>query len=183
MSEKITSDLINPFKRLRLSESWSQEQVSESVPCNKNLVIRTEQGCYANPPPVLLDWFLDKFPVGDRSLLAEYHLFQTVTRAKNYGLLPDDLNVLYRSNAFKNPITTLRGSRNLSKAQISIGLCIHPVIIHKMEKQPHLCKNLPKQFVDALVDAGYSVAYVEELKEFWKDYKHLLGSEVVTRAG
>lgn len=167
--------IVNPIKRLRLSRSWSLEQVAEAADLSKQLLIRSEQGCYVNIPPRLVGFLEDHFDFDLSELNEQYITFQEITRISNYGLLPVDLLRVWPE---RNPFVALRKIRKLSQAQVYKGFCIHPTIIHKLENQPNLCQTIPGDFVRALQESGYEFSWIAHYSSWYNEHKKWLREQV-----
>lgn len=169
---------INPLKQLRLSKSWSLDQVSESSGLSRQLIIRAEQGCYNDIPPAYLNWITDYFDVEENLLDIEYQAFRVRTRQSNAGLLSV---ALFRIKPEVNPLTYYRERYGLSMAAVYKGFCLHPATIHKLEKQTHLVKNLPPDFCRAVSDAGYPLSWTAHIQLWLDEHKEYIASKIVTR--
>lgn len=158
----------NPLKTLRLSKSWTLDDIANSTGCSRHLIIRAEQGCYDRVPPRLMRFYVDRFYIDSAELNEQLRTFQVETRK----VVGRKLFKLGEAELWQgNPITQLREWDHLSKAQVTKGLCLHPTIIHKLEKEPHRYNDLPTQFIDALYDAGYYEGWINGLSRRWVAFK------------
>lgn len=168
---------MNPLKQLRLSERLTLEDLSLLAGVSRLLIIRNEQGCYRSPSPKLLNCLIvtDSFDFHYNSsadLIDLYESFQTETRKFNFGKLTIPHVFTINSDFNFNPVTQWRESSGLSKSQISTLFCIHPAVVSRIENQPHLVPHsLPKEFTDALLDAGYSKNLLDLLNESFAAYR------------
>jgi transcriptional regulator with XRE-family HTH domain len=184
------SELVNPLKKIRLENRLTIDAVALRSEISRSAIIRNEQACYEQPSPNLLAHYVERYDLTTRDvndLLYEYREFQRLTRQANYGRLSEgwltDLTKNYAGFATagppENPCTTWRETSNLSKIKISTLYCIHPVITSRIEKQPFLVSNdLPKQYLDALLEAGYSRAGINSLNSLFKSHRKFLRAQL-----
>lgn len=155
---------MNPLKQERQRRHLTIDQVAEQSGISRIAVIRNEQGCYVDPSPSLCQFYFDDNTDDDglTEIFQQYHNFQKEQRLKSYGqLLPSWLHSVALTPETQprliNPITEWRTISQLSKAKVSTLYCIHPDIFPRLELRPHLVPHeFPKQFMQALLDAGYS---------------------------
>lgn len=166
---------VNPLKQLRLSKNWSLDQVADSAELSRLLIIRSEQGCYKNIPPKLLDFYQDVVDFDLVELNLSYVNFQVLTRQSNYGLLPVGFLRIWPE---KNPFTALRKVGKVSMAQVYKGFCVHPTILHKLENQPNLCATIPSDLLKALTTAGYPVSWLAHYVNWYGLHKQWLADQV-----
>lgn len=173
---------MNPMKALRERLGWTQEDVARFADCSKNLVIRMEQGCYPEPPPVLLNFFLHnprvRNAIGqvDRlEVLAQYRQFQKETRIEHYGRLDPNYSFLLEfdleTDTPKHPFIAWRALTGLNPTQIAKYYCLHQALIYKFEKQHYLLNSLPQPLVDALIESGYGPVIISRLEDAFFKFK------------
>lgn len=171
----------NPLKTLRESYNWTQEDFARFAGCSKLLVIRTEQGCYPAPPPVILD-FLRRSPrlkEGDydtEAFLAEYIEFQRLTRQENFGRLNPTYD--FEAASPTHPFVAWRESSNLNATQVSKYYCVQQALIYKFEKQHYLLNSLPAPLVDALMESGYGQSLINRLAIAFDQFKQLQSERI-----
>lgn len=171
--------IVNPIKAARLHLGYSQVHFAKNCGTSKQLVIRAEQGCYPDIPPAIFNYlrFHTKLDLDSTEFRATYCAFQHQQRKFAYGMLEKPYDFLINSPS-EHPFIAWREYSNLNQTQVAKNFCVHPSVLFKFEKQPHLLNDLPEQLVDALLDSGYAPALITELRTAYRRYKDYLASEV-----
>lgn len=177
----------NPFKRLRTEANLTQQGLAQVAMVSKQLIIRTEQGCFAGPPPVLIEFFTHHYGITSVELEEEYEDFQRAVRDANprlLGIYPSSPSLKGKSGGIESrahPFNKWRSMAGLNVTQVSKGLCVSQATLHRFESKPMLQQSVPGTLLSALLDNGYTN---EELLKFQSDYEYFRNSKRVTpRAG
>lgn len=160
------------------------DQVRVETNLSRQTIIRAEQGCYADPPPRLLNYWLRRYPDEDRGMvIIQYRRFQRDIRQHHYGALIEiAFNSLWSTDfpgpVGKHPFIWWREYTGLNKAQVAKFFCVHPAVISRFENQPHLVKSLPEQLVSALLEAGYKQSTLDLIQAWYDSYLQYLNDKV-----
>lgn len=167
----------NPLRQARLEARLSLDQLARKANVSRQLIIRAEQGVYADPPPRLLDVIMDLAAVevlfgGDREVVYHvYHAFQTATRKANF----DRLSKTFDFRSVPVGVHPFVDWRLRSGIRARIGpakyYCVHPALLHKYEVQPHLVQSTPGDLQRALRESGYSSELLDALEDAYYTYK------------
>jgi len=116
----------------------------------------TENGCYANVPPVILDYLEDQ---GFSAAWVEsaYALFIAKSRAAfflNYEVTINSIEYSHktRKDSAEHPLRTLCDSLGLSRQGLAKELCVQPSVLYKLESGKQ--KAVPNQLETALLEVG-----------------------------
>jgi DNA-binding XRE family transcriptional regulator len=176
----------NPIKVYREANGWTLETLATKVGCSKQLVIRTEQGCYPKIPPAIVDFFAYNPTVKvrpDTTLIqVEYREYQTEVRISNYGTLYAGFNFSRVADSV-HPFTAWRESSDLNLTQVCKMFCLHPATIFKFEKQPYLVNSLPQPLVEALNESGYNEQVCFDLSAAYQRYLAQLSANIKVKVG
>lgn len=172
---------INPLKAMRLSHSLTQQQVMDRAYIGQLVIIRNEQAVYPKPSPAYFNFLLDLTGETEATQLRRYYEFQLLTRKANYGELIADMNWTRYTRPISNPLTLWRQLSGLNPTEVAKLYCIHPVAIHKVEKQPHLANTIPSQILNALKMSGYSYELLGAFQRAYANYKDYQRTLVTSR--
>ena len=179
----------NPFKVLREEHDWTQDSLTQKIGCSKVLIIRTEQGCYPDPPTTIMEFWLKDPRVVEVlrpdpvTLRVTYREFQKHTRMENYGKLWEKFD-FDKVEGTVHPFVAWRLSTNLNPTQVCKYFCVHPATLYKLESQHYTMNDLPQPLVDALLESGYSEATIESLRSSFRQFKKNYSATVkVTQPG
>lgn len=89
----------------------------------------------------------------------EYHDYQRQCRRENGEL--HGLSILELGPPEGNPIVGLRSQLQLSRMGFAKSFCLHPGLLYRVEQG--ISKELPRQLVDALREAGLRETVLAEL--------------------
>jgi transcriptional regulator with XRE-family HTH domain len=170
----------NPLRYLRKRLGFTQEGLADAADVSRIFVVRAEQGVYEEPSATLIDamrFHHKKYQPAfdwefstDVAITRQYEQFQLHTRRKHYGQLLANFDFLAFSPSL-HPFLIWREASEVNAAiSISKYYCVHPAIIHKFEKQTHLMHSVPEVLRRALLDAGYTESFLDELE--WAYTKH-----------
>lgn len=179
----------NPFKMLREKQGISQYELARRLKISKHAILRNEQGCFDNPLPVVLNYYVENrfkgVPHLSRIDLVEaYHDFQYETRKSNALLFGD--NLIYQLTPSKDggplpvgihPLAYLRTVYGLNPTQVSKMLCITQSVVVYFEKKSLSQKSVPAQLVRALQDADYTEQDIDALSRAYQDYRQWLRAD------
>jgi transcriptional regulator with XRE-family HTH domain len=161
----------NPVKRLRKEHKITQQQLADAGDLQRLTVLRTEQGLYEEIPGAVMDGLARLVPSLDRGLVArDYSAFQRHMRALYGPLSVNRLRFdLVRAAIIKgHPLVELREKSGWTQIGLCKNLCVNAGLIHKWESGKQ--KEVPRQLLDALRDAGYSesdILWLERAGNKW----------------
>jgi len=175
------SVLQNPLLRERLKLNLTQHDIAEELGITRNFIVRAESAEYPEPPKNVLEYYAG----GDTSLAEmlahEYKAYQLRQRQEHYGMLyayfdsPEDY-LSPGGAGQEHPLTywALRTTQIDPEAPgISVdkggsypypptlyaicrAFCVHHAVMHRWIREAKTVKRVPKVFLAALFDAGYS---------------------------
>lgn len=168
----------NPHIRLRKKAGLTQQALADACYVTRLFVIRAEQAVYAHLSVGLLDFLGDELDIelDMPELYTEYARYQTAIREQSYGRL-NTRNFRFYSPDFPyeyHPFLTWRLDSGLSRMRISTLYCVHPAVIFKFEKQPHLMQEVPESLLVALKESGYDERCLTNLCLAYGNYKETL---------
>lgn len=166
----------NPFRQARERRNYTIQALAVKAKVSRYLVIRTEQGCFPEPPPRLLNYVTQAFVLDPDELTNDYHDFQKEMRWLNerlLGPLPDFPNtapswhpfVLWRQHTNNN---------NFNLTHIAKSLCLAQPVLYHFEHKPRQQASVPAQLLSALADARYSREEIQDFKLAYNDYREYL---------
>ena len=165
---------VNPFKALRERKGLTLHSIAVRAKVSRYLVIRTEQGCFPDPPPKLKNYFVTAFDQDPWELNYEYHQFQRATRELNGRFLGDFPSVQKND---RHPFTywrTLPGHNDYNLTEVSKRLCIAQPVVYHFEHYPRQQGSVPAQLLLALEHAGYATDEIRALENAYADYRRFL---------
>lgn len=177
-----TGKFENPLTVLRNQHRLTIDGLARRSGVGRQVIMRTEQGVFTDPPDKILDTLLNLTPDADKaSVLAAYYAYQRDLRRRNYGRLDTNPDFMgwAAHDLDEHPFVWWRCTSGISaRIQISKLYCVHPAVIFKFEMQPYLTKSLPSQLYDALLESGYSEKVLTDLSGAYARYKRYLSSQV-----
>lgn len=172
----------NPLVTLRNDARLTVDGIARRAGVGRQVVMRTEQGVFTDPPDSILDTLLALSPDTDKAgVLAAYYAYQRDVRRYNFGRLDTDVdfNIWAHTEVSDHPFVWWRcNSGIVARIQVSKLYCVHPAVMFKFEMQPWLMKSLPQQLEDALLESGYSEAVLTNLASAYRIYRGYLSSKV-----
>lgn len=186
------TDPSNPFRALRLRKGLTLNAVSVRAKVSRYLVIRLEQGCFPDPPPRLLDWWVTHQGASEAALREDYRAFQLFTRSKNSRLFGDlPVGVLANAaqhRALKSPVPPshypddrhpfiwlrTRPGYEFNLTEVSKMLCVAQPVLYHFEHYPRNQRSVPAQLTAALKDADYLEGEIEAFIDAYDDYRKFL---------
>lgn len=166
---------VNPFKALRERKGLTLHTIAVRAKVSRYLVIRTEQGCFPDPPPKLKNYFVTAFDQDPWELNYEYHQFQRQTRELNgrfLGEFPTD-SLPHTEHPFTYWRSKLPGN-DYNLTEVSKWLCIAQPVVYHFEHYPRQQGSVPAQLLLALEHAGYTLDEVNALTAAYADYRRFL---------
>lgn len=165
---------VNPFKALRERKGLTLHSIAVRAKVSRYLVIRTEQGCFPDPPPKLLSYYITAFGVNRSEIIGEYHEFQKETRLLSGRFLGEfPTNVPTGSHPFTY-WRTMPHVNDFNLTEVSKRLCIAQPVVYHFEHYPRQQGSIPAQLLLALEEAGYTTLELASLKEAYADYRKYL---------
>lgn len=187
-------ELVNPFLAARLELGYTQFDVAEEVGVSRNFIVRTESGEYPHPSQNLLEYYAG----GDNSkadlLKDQYAAYRVTSRERAYGLLypgfetPDDFLVpgaanlmhplLYWNNRTVQITPELVPTYPLATSLYALcrAFCVHHAVMHNWTTGNQ--KSVPKVFLEALFESGYSESCLIGLEGAYRLYLRAGGVNV-----
>jgi hypothetical protein len=145
--------LPNPVKSYRQQMGYSINELSEQSGISRSVIIRAEQGCYAAIPYRLHSYLVSR---------EKRHL--------SYGKLPRRLPAFY---AGIHPFIHWRDQVNLRRIEVAKYFCVHLSTLARFENNIAQ-QTVPDQLIEALLDSGYSIELIEDLKTRYTLYRNLI---------
>ena len=173
----------NPFRKLRKAEGISQYELARRLGLTKHAILRLEQGCFADPLPSVVTYFVEAQgnhtkPVSKTYLLDAYREFQYETRRSNAHCLGYNLNLtLPNCPVGIHPLTYLREGHGINPTALSKLLCISQSTIVYFEKRSLNQATVPAQLVTALHDAEYTEEETNLLAQKYDEYRDWLRAD------
>jgi hypothetical protein len=158
-------------------------QIADGAGVTKHNVIRTEQAMSVTPPPTLLNYFCDTFPVSRIEMINQYEKFQIKQRSLRPNILSPDESLsdllaeyrvcLSRYNA-GHPFVWLRQLAGYNPTSIAKALCINQTVVVYFESNPVKQQTVPEQLRNALKDNGYTNRELDLLDQAYQAYRNFL---------
>lgn len=165
----MTTALRHPWSLRRNDRGFTQESLADSIGVTRHMVLRLEQGLFAEPPPDLLVKIGFRLDASLPELLEEY--FAYVKDARNY-FREHNLSI---ERALKHylvekedvhPLVFYREMQDLSRIGLCKGLCLHQDPIRDYENNQQ--RGVPSQLVAALKEINWPVEPLEEAVKEWR---------------
>lgn len=163
----------NPLRTARLNRGLTIDSLARQASVSKQLIIRSEQGTYVNPPPNLVTFL---FPLSADQLTCDqaYRDFQNTQRRLSSGTLIPDPPV---PPVGEHPFIHWRTSSGItSTMRFCILFCVQHAILHKFETKPRSVTTTPTNLKEALLDAEIHEDAVNLLEVLFQNYKRQLRS-------
>ena len=176
----------NPFRKLRTKLGISQYELARRTGLSKHAILRLEQGCYSEPLPSVINYFVAHFAKSSThsaqitrpQLEADYREFQYAVRYSNAGLLGHDLPLILDGLPVGiHPLTYLREGHGLNPTELAKRLCISQSTIVYFEKRSINQQTVPAQLISALHDAEYDTEDTDALVDAYAKYRTWLKAE------
>jgi DNA-binding XRE family transcriptional regulator len=168
----------NPFREIRLVKQLTIMHIADAANVTKHNVIRTEQGMSIQPPPTLLNYFVETFPVSRLEMINQYEKFQVHQRS----LKPRILGNLRSYSPGVHPFIWLRHNYGYNPTSLAKALCLNQTVVVYFESNPIKQQTVPAQIVNALKDNGYNDEELNILNENYQSYRDHLRSRQNVRA-
>jgi hypothetical protein len=161
----------NPFRRIREAKGLTQQFIAVRAKVGHYFVLRTEQGLYPNPPPSVMRVYIRELNCDEEEIINEYHDFQLWVRKTNGRSPLGDVPTLNELNAAMHPMKYWRARQNISVVGVCKAFCVAQPVLSHFESKPRLQQSVPKQFLDALRDAGYTSYELELLEASYERHR------------
>lgn len=161
----------NPLKTARLNRGLTIDSLARQANISKQLVIRSEQGTYVNPPPTLLTFL---FPLSADQYAADiaYRDYQNTQRRQAAQLLIPDPPI---PPVGEHPFIHWRTASGITTTmRFCILFCVQHAILHKFENKPLAVITTPTNLKEALLDAEVSEDALNLLELLFQNYKRKL---------
>lgn len=159
---------VNVFKELREAQSLSHQSLAMKCYVSKLALIRLEQGCFSDPLPSVIDYYVGRGE-SELRLRDAYIEFQQETRRRHYLLFGSDLT--FDLSLPLHPLRQLR--RGINPTDLSKRLCLPQATIEHFEKKWKTQQSVPKQLASALSELGYRQHDIEGFKRNYKAWREL----------
>lgn len=179
----------NPIRDHRLHLNLSIKQFADMMRITEHAVIRVEQGFYPNVPQSIVS------NLGGR-IEEEYDEWKVKVRRHHFRVfgnlremaIPSDthpLDFLYENwsytegdgtqETFSSPVGV-----KLNDTEVSKLLCLNQSVIHYWHNRPNSQHTIPSQFIEALLDNGYSKDEVQMLAAAYNQFRLYRKDDKVT---
>lgn len=163
----------NPIREVREQRGMSLDRFSTMLGINLQAVYLNECGVYPHILPVIRKW-MEQEGYDVRSFDEQYFLFQEHTRIQN-GTVYGAGDIAPPEPGDEHPFTAFREELGVSRMGFSKDMCIHPAFLYKLERgEAH---GLSSQCKSAMLDAGFTMALVNELDARCREYAANSSSE------
>ena len=162
---------VNVFSRLRSRAGISQAELARRAQCSKLVILRTEQGTYSEPPPVVLDYWIKVHGYDKFSLLEEYLEFQQETRKRSHMYYGTYLAFVISDS--EHPLRQLRSVKHLTLNEVSKALCIPQATLQYFERKWKTQQTVPKGLFEVLLEIGYSPNEVQRFARHYIQWRDL----------
>lgn len=152
----------NPIRKLRLQHHKSLRQLSHECGVNIQALYLNECGVYSHILPVVKKKLVKKYHADGQKLDQEYRMFISQKRF----FFDRDFSATLPENNGKNPVVSLRENLSLSRLGFAKVICVHPSILHKVEK--NVLSDIPESLRIALLQCGFRVEDVRELSDRYR---------------
>lgn len=158
----------NPFALLRKAQNLTFDQLAAKAYVSKQALIRLEQGCFTDPLPSMMDYYLARGE-SELQLRDGYIAFQEAQRKAHSKLFGDNLSCDWDSPT--HPFRQLRNQRYLNPTEVAKALCIPQATILHFERKWKFQQTVPKQLKVALHQADYMQRDIEQFCEGYKTWR------------
>lgn len=159
----------NPIKAAREQLGLSIGQVAGAANIHRQVIIKTEQGCYADIPPRLYSYLVSRLGDSDPGYTADYQRWVAEKRIESYGRLnrwlPD-----FRAEL--HPLVQWRQESELTRTAFCKAFCVHTSTITRFETKLEQ-QTIPDQLIQALSASGYSSDTISEIGTRYRIYRML----------
>lgn len=158
----------------------SLSELSGLCRVSKQAIIRTEQGVYPEIPKGILEYLI-KQGVPYLLMVNGYEEFQLAIRRRHFGIF-GHTQVEFKLE--EHPNKTLR-NRWTYPTMLPVGfemniteqaklLCISQSVLNHFESHPNRQQSVPYTLNRALSEANYSVAFLEQFSQAYKNHRQWL---------
>lgn len=158
----------NIFKELREAQHLSHQALANKCYVSKLALIRLEQGCFSDPLPSVIDYYVNRGE-SELRLRDAYIEFQQATRRRYYLLFGESLD--FDLSLPQHPLRQLR--KGINPTDLSKRLCLPQATIEHFEKKWKTQQSVPKQLCAALSELGYRQHDIEGFKRNYKAWREL----------
>ncbi len=164
----------NPFRSLRLENDETLQALTQKIGVSKQALIRLEQGTYADPLPVVLNYYSHNYHLSEHELGLRYAAYQKNQRSNHERYFGDVRLKLEPTPTPENlsqshPLRLLRG--NLSLTQVAKDLCIPQATLTYFERNVVQQKSVPKVLCQVLREVGHYASEVQALHVAYINYR------------
>lgn len=172
LSSIIDDELINPLKRLRLTEiRKAPDQVAKEAGLNPAAIHQAEAGFYVNPLPAYLQ-YLRIVPGSTEfyEITEEYHEYQAEKRRNNGANGKQLLIINPVFSLTEHPLYTWRRQSGLNVYGFCSAFCVHMPTVNNFEKNiTSIVKLPPTNIANPLLVAGYDLTEFAEACQVYKE--------------
>lgn len=195
-TSSMSTILTNPFVKARKTMQLTQSELAEQVGVSRNFISRAESAEYPAPPRILLEFYAGGDMLAYEALSNLYSSYQEQKRKESYGVLVpeivwDGLNIPHSNNSSSSSIGTDIGTdmgpvhpltwwmmvtymelnSAVSLYEICKSFCVHHSVMHRWLTTPEEVASVPKVFLAALFESGYSESTLIALEGAYKSYR------------
>lgn len=185
-------ELVNPLLTERLRLNLTQHELAEETGLSRNFIVRAEAAEYATPPKPLINFFAAGSPETAELLKDNYRAYQIEQRRNHYGMLYPDFT---SPDEFLSPIDpsyehplTFWAKRTVEISPDAPGIrenypfapslyaicrayCVHHAIMYRWTHDVKTVKAVPKIFLAALFESGYSEELLIALQGAYESHR------------
>lgn len=154
-------EVSNPFKRIREARGLSQQFIAVRAKIGGYFVLRNEQAIFLNPAPSILRVYVRELNCDEDELIEGYKAYQLWVRKTNGRRVLGSVPTIAELPANVHPFRYWKANANINTTGVSKALCVAQPVLSHFENKPRLQQTVPKQFLDALKDAGYTSSELE----------------------
>jgi transcriptional regulator with XRE-family HTH domain len=173
-------EVSNPFKKIREDKGLSQQFIAARANVGTYLVLRTEQATFPSPPPSVLRVFTRILHQDEDELVEGYLAYQRWVRRTNGRRVLGEVPTLKDLPPNVHPFVFWKERQNLNTTGISKAFCVAQPVLSHFENKPRLQQTVPKQFLDALRDAGYTSHELETFEALYDRHRAYLRISALT---
>lgn len=164
----------NPIKHLRTELGLTIDELSNVIGINRNTLIRTEAGQYSQIPLAILNYFKAGF-----ELEQSYAMWQKTMRLRNYAILHVlPIFGLPYVHPLKEWIDQSYLGSKITVNALANAFCVNYSTLHKFTATPERMDSVPADFLEALLNAGYSTSTLEDFVRAYSRYKSEIRDQI-----
>jgi transcriptional regulator with XRE-family HTH domain len=160
------TDTVHTWASYRVNSGYTQQGIADKIGVSRHMIMRLEQGLFAEPPRRFLDLLGFYYDVPTSDLIKSYHALvkhKRETYSVEYRSFSD---VLKGYIGFTNPLVYYREVQNLSRIGFCKRMCLHPDPIRDYEI--NMQRGIPLQLINACNSIQWDYAPLESAVTEWR---------------